>query len=124
DGGRSFYRSGQGRARAPAQAGIAYVDAGPRGGVWGLDEGSCLMAGGDAEAVARLAPLLRALAPAADRGWAHVGPAGAGHYAKMIHNGIEYGMMQAYAEGFAILERRADLVPDIAGLAELWRHGS
>ena len=124
DGGNSFYRDSQRRAEALAQAGIAYVDVGTSGGVWGLEEGYCLMAGGDADAVARLAPLLRALAPAADRGWAHVGPSGAGHYAKMIHNGIEYGMMQAYAEGFAILERRADLVPDIAGLAELWRHGS
>src|SRR5690606_36034269 len=109
---------------ALAEAGIAYLDVGTSGGVWGLAEGYSLMVGGDAEPAARLAPVFATLAPAADRGWAHVGPSGAGHFAKMVHNGIEYGMMQAYAEGFAILERRSDLVPDIAGLAELWRHGS
>jgi 6-phosphogluconate dehydrogenase len=124
DGGNSYYRDSQRRAAALAESGIAYVDVGTSGGVWGLQEGYALMAGGEADAVTRLSPLLQALAPAADRGWAHVGPSGAGHFAKMIHNGIEYGMMQAYAEGFAILERRRDLVPDIAGLAELWRHGS
>ena len=124
DGGNSHYRDSQRRAQALAQAGIHYVDVGTSGGVWGLEEGYCLMAGGEMQAVDRLAPLLAALAPAPDRGWAHVGPAGAGHYAKMIHNGIEYGLMQAYAEGFAILDRRRDLVPDLAGLAQLWRHGS
>ncbi len=124
DGGNSWYRDSQRRAQALREAGIGYVDVGTSGGVWGLEEGYSLMAGGDEAVVARLAPLLRTLAPAPDRGWAHVGPSGAGHYAKMVHNGIEYGMMQAYAEGFAILERRADLVPDLAGLAELWRHGS
>jgi len=124
DGGNSFYRDSQRRAQALREAGIAYLDVGTSGGVWGLDEGYSLMVGGDADAAAALAPLFRSLAPAAERGWAHVGPDGAGHYAKMIHNGIEYGMMQAYAEGFAILERRPELVPDIAGLAELWRHGS
>ena len=124
DGGNSHYRDSQRRAQALAQSGIHYIDVGTSGGVWGLEEGYCLMAGGEAEAVARLAPLLAALAPAPDRGWAHVGPSGAGHYAKMIHNGIEYGLMQAYAEGFAILDRRRDLVPDLAGLAQLWRHGS
>ena len=124
DGGNSHYRDRQRRAQALAQAGIHYVDVGTSGGVWGLEEGYCLMAGGETQAVDRLAPLLAALAPAPDRGWAHVGPSGAGHYAKMIHNGIEYGLMQAYAEGFAILDRRRDLVPDLAGLAQLWRHGS
>jgi len=124
DGGNSHYRDSQRRAQALQADGIDYVDVGTSGGVWGLEEGYCLMAGGEAAAVERLAPVLRSLAPQADRGWARVGPAGAGHYAKMIHNGIEYGMMQAYAEGFAILERRGDLVPDLAGLAELWRHGS
>ena len=124
DGGNSHYRDSQRRAQALAQAGIHYVDVGTSGGVWGLEEGYCLMAGGETQAVDRLAPLLAALAPAPDRGWAHVGPSGAGHYAKMIHNGIEYGLMQAYAEGFAILDRRRDLVPDLAGLAQLWRHGS
>ena len=124
DGGNSWYRDSQRRAQALREAGIGYVDVGTSGGVWGLDEGYSLMAGGDEPVVAGLAPLLRTLAPAPDRGWARVGPSGAGHYAKMVHNGIEYGMMQAYAEGFAILERRADVVPDLAGLAELWRHGS
>jgi len=124
DGGNSWYRDSQRRHTALAEAGIAYLDVGTSGGVWGLAEGYSLMVGGDAEPAARLAPVFATLAPAADRGWAHVGPSGAGHFAKMVHNGIEYGMMQAYAEGFAILERRSDLVPDIAGLAELWRHGS
>ncbi|MGJ4728279.1 phosphogluconate dehydrogenase (NAD(+)-dependent, decarboxylating) [Luteimonas sp. SDU101] len=124
DGGNSFYRDSQRRAAELREAGIAYVDVGTSGGIWGLDEGYSLMVGGDADAATALAPLFRSLAPSPERGWAHVGPSGAGHYAKMIHNGIEYGMMQAYAEGFAILERRPELVSDIAGLAELWRHGS
>ncbi|WP_304412412.1 phosphogluconate dehydrogenase (NAD(+)-dependent, decarboxylating) [Luteimonas sp. J29] len=124
DGGNSWYRDSQRRHAALAGAGIAFLDVGTSGGVWGLQEGYSLMVGGDAEPAARLAPVFASLAPAADRGWAHVGPSGAGHFAKMVHNGIEYGLMQAYAEGFAILERRRDLVPDLAGLAELWRHGS
>ena len=104
--------------------GIAYLDVGTSGGVWGLAEGYSLMVGGDDDAATRLSPLFATLAPSPDKGWGHVGPSGAGHYAKMIHNGIEYGMMQAYAEGFAILERRHDLVPDLHQVAELWRHGS
>ena len=124
DGGNSFYKDSQRRAEALREAGIAYLDVGTSGGVWGLAEGYSLMVGGDAQAAARLSPLFQALAPAPDRGWGHVGPSGAGHYAKMIHNGIEYGMMQAYAEGFAILERKRELTPDIAQLAEIWRHGS
>lgn len=124
DGGNSWYRDSQRRHAALREPGIGYVDVGTSGGIWGLEEGYSLMVGGDDDVAGRLSPLFATLAPAADRGWAHVGPAGAGHYAKMVHNGIEYGMMQAYAEGFAILERRQDLVPDIAGLAELWRHGS
>jgi 6-phosphogluconate dehydrogenase len=124
DGGNSFYGDSQRRALELAEAGIAFVDVGTSGGVWGLAEGYSLMVGGDAAVVGRLAPLFATLAPAADRGWGHVGPSGAGHYAKMIHNGIEYGVMQAYAEGFAIMERRSDLVPDLHQVAELWRHGS
>ena len=124
DGGNSFYRDSQRRAQALADAGIAYLDVGTSGGVWGLAEGYSLMVGGDAGAAARLAPLFATLAPSPDRGWGHVGPSGAGHYAKMVHNGIEYGMMQAYAEGFAILQRKHELTPDIAQLAEIWRHGS
>ena len=124
DGGNSNYLDSQRRAGALQALGIGYLDVGTSGGVWGLAEGYSLMVGGDAGAAARLSPLFEALAPTPATGWGHVGPSGAGHYAKMIHNGIEYGMMQAYAEGFAILERRQDLVPDLAGLAELWRHGS
>src|SRR5690606_18881761 len=106
DGGNSFYRDSQRRADALQRQGIMFLDVGTSGGVWGLAEGYSLMVGGDAGASTRLSPLFEALAPAPDRGWGHVGPSGAGHYAKMIHNGIEYGMMQAYAEGFAILQRR------------------
>lgn len=124
DGGNSFYRDSQRRAAALADAGIAYLDVGTSGGVWGLAEGYSLMIGGDAAASGRLSPLFRTLAPAPERGWGHVGPSGAGHFTKMIHNGIEYGMMQAYAEGFAILERKHDLVPDLAQVAEIWRYGS
>ena len=124
DGGNSFYKDSQRRAAALAEAGIAYLDVGTSGGVWGLAEGYSLMIGGATEAAGRLSPLFATLAPSPDKGWGHVGPSGAGHYAKMIHNGIEYGMMQAYAEGFAILERRQDLISDLPQLAELWRHGS
>jgi 6-phosphogluconate dehydrogenase len=124
DGGNSFYKDSQRRAAGLLEAGIAYIDVGTSGGIWGLAEGYSLMIGGDEAACARLSPLFAALAPAPDRGWGRVGPSGAGHFAKMIHNGIEYGMMQAYAEGFAILQRKPDLVPDLAQLAELWRHGS
>jgi 6-phosphogluconate dehydrogenase len=124
DGGNSFYKDSQRRAAVLHETGIVYLDVGTSGGIWGLAEGYSLMIGGDEVACTQLAPLFAALAPAPDRGWGRVGPSGAGHYAKMIHNGIEYGMMQAYAEGFAILQRRPDLVPDLAQLAELWRHGS
>lgn len=124
DGGNSFYGDSQRRAARLAEHGIAYLDVGTSGGVWGLAEGYSLMVGGDAAASARLSLLFATLAPEAGKGWGHVGPSGAGHFAKMIHNGIEYGMMQAYAEGFAILERKHDLVPDLAQVAEIWRHGS
>ena len=124
DGGNSFYGDSQRRAARLVEQGIAYLDVGTSGGVWGLAEGYSLMVGGDAAASERLSPLFATLAPAPDRGWGRVGPSGAGHFAKMVHNGIEYGMMQAYAEGFAILERKHALVPDLAQVAELWRHGS
>src|SRR5690606_17616171 len=120
----SFYKDSQRRAAALAEAGIVYLDVGTSGGIWGLAEGYSLMVGGEADAAASLSPLFATLAPSPDKGWARVGPSGAGHYAKMIHNGIEYGMMQAYAEGFAILERKQELIADLPGLAELWRHGS
>ncbi len=124
DGGNSWYRQSQKRAARCAQAQVGFVDCGTSGGVWGLQEGYCLMIGGEGAAVQRLSPLFQALAPAPDRGWAHVGPVGAGHYCKMVHNGIEYGMMQAYAEGFALMEKKAGMDLDLAQVAELWRHGS
>ncbi len=124
DGGNSNYKDSQRRAATLAGQGIAFVDVGTSGGVWGLKEGYALMIGGDAAAVARLHPIFETLAPAPDRGWGRVGPSGAGHFTKMIHNGIEYGMMQAYAEGFSILQHKTELSLDLAQVAELWRHGS
>ena len=129
DGGNSNYQDSIRRAAALAARGVRFVDAGTSGGVWGLAEGYALMVGGDADAVAAVRPALETLAPAPDRGWGHVGPVGAGHFTKMIHNGIEYGMMQALAEGFAILRRKtafgdAPHALDLAQIAELWRHGS
>ncbi|MGQ0643818.1 MAG: phosphogluconate dehydrogenase (NAD(+)-dependent, decarboxylating) [Gemmatimonadaceae bacterium] len=124
DGGNSKYSDSMRRAEAAAVRGITMLDVGTSGGVWGLTEGYCLMIGGEAAAVARLTPVFATLAPAPDRGWAHVGASGAGHFVKMVHNGIEYGMMQAYAEGFAILHKKTALALDVANIAELWRHGS
>jgi 6-phosphogluconate dehydrogenase len=124
DGGNSNYQDSVRRARSLADDDIFYLDCGTSGGVWGLQEGYSLMIGGDAATVEQLAPLFQALAPAADRGWARVGPSGAGHYTKMIHNGIEYGMMQAYAEGFALMERKEEMELDLGQVAEVWRHGS
>ncbi|MFA5530286.1 MAG: decarboxylating 6-phosphogluconate dehydrogenase [Thiohalomonadaceae bacterium] len=124
DGGNTNYRDSQRRGALLAAAGIRFVDAGTSGGIWGLEEGYCLMVGGQADAIAVIEPVLRALAPAPDRGWAHVGPVGAGHFTKMVHNGIEYGMMQAFAEGFDLLRSKQEFGLDLAGIAELWRHGS
>jgi len=121
DGGNSNFTDSVRRAAALAQRGIAFVDAGVSGGIWGLEEGYCLMLGGPADAIERLRPALDALAP--PDGWAHVGPSGAGHFVKMVHNGIEYGLLQAYGEGFEILESSVyDL--DLHAIAEVWRHGS
>lgn len=124
DGGNSNYKDTQRRGAQLAEAGIHYIDCGTSGGVWGLAEGYSLMIGGDADAVARLQPVFATLAPTPDTGWGRVGPSGAGHFAKMVHNGIEYGMMQAYAEGFAILEKKQAMDFDLGALAEIWRHGS
>lgn len=124
DGGNSNYKDTQRRAAELAERGIAYVDSGTSGGVWGLAEGYSLMIGGDTATVERLTPIFATLAPATDRGWGHVGPSGAGHFTKMVHNGIEYGMMQAYAEGFAIMQHKSDLGLDLHQIAEIWRHGS
>jgi 6-phosphogluconate dehydrogenase len=124
DGGNSNYRDTQRRAHSLAQRGIHYVDSGTSGGVWGLEEGYSLMIGGDEAVVERLRPIFAALAPAPDRGWARVGAVGSGHYTKMIHNGIEYGLMQAYAEGFSILKHKAEFDLDLHQIAEIWRYGS
>jgi 6-phosphogluconate dehydrogenase len=124
DGGNSYYRDSKNRALALSQQGLRYIDAGVSGGVHGLDNGFCLMLGGTAKSIEIFEPFARILAPGVDRGWLHCGPSGAGHYAKMIHNGIEYGMMQSLAEGFALLAARPDLDIDIGRLAETWRHGS
>jgi len=148
DGGNAHFKDDLRRARDLAERGLAYLDVGVSGGVWGLERGYCLMIGGPGEAVTRLAPIFRSLAPGrqaapptsgresragtAEEGWLHCGPAGAGHFVKMVHNGIEYGLMQAYAEGFDLLhgaaredlpaERRYEL--DLPEIAELWRRGS
>ncbi|MEP6939908.1 MAG: phosphogluconate dehydrogenase (NAD(+)-dependent, decarboxylating) [Rudaea sp.] len=124
DGGNSLYKDTLRRAQALASERIGYVDCGTSGGIWGLKEGYSLMIGGDADVVARLQPLFAALAPAPDRGWGRVGPVGAGHFSKMIHNGIEYGMMQAYAEGFSILAHKKEFALDLGQVAEIWRYGS
>jgi 6-phosphogluconate dehydrogenase len=124
DGGNSYYRDSVRRAEALRGRGLSFVDAGTSGGVWGLAEGYSLMVGGEAAAIERLRPVFETLAPAADRGWGRVGPSGAGHFTKMVHNGIEYGLMQAYAEGFALLERKQELGLDLAQISEIWRHGS
>lgn len=124
DGGNANYLDSQARAKHWKDRQIDFVDCGVSGGVWGLAEGFCLMAGGDDSAVAALEPLFTRLAPAVDRGWLHAGPSGAGHFTKMIHNGIEYGMMQSYAEGFALMAGKTDMQIDLQAMAELWRHGS
>lgn len=124
DGGNANYHDSQRRGQLLAQHKIGFVDVGTSGGIWGLEKGYCLMAGGATEHIVSLAPVLRVLAPDAQRGWAHVGPVGAGHFTKMIHNGIEYGMMQAYAEGFALLRGKTAFNLDLAQIAELWRHSS
>ena len=124
DGGNSFYKDTLRRGEWLAGHGIHYIDCGTSGGVWGLAEGYSLMIGGETQAVEALTPLFATLAPAADRGWVRVGPSGAGHFTKMIHNGIEYGMMQAYAEGFAILQHKAEFSLDLHQIAEVWREGS
>ena len=124
DGGNSNYKDTIRRGEMLKGKGIAYVDTGTSGGVWGLQEGYALMIGGDDAAVERLRPVFETLAPAKDRGWGHVGPCGSGHFVKMVHNGIEYGLMQAYAEGFSILKHKQEFSLDLAQVAEIWRTGS
>ncbi len=124
DGGNANYKDSVRRGAALALRDIEFVDAGVSGGVWGLRNGYALMLGGTRSALGRLDAVIRTLAPAPDRGWVHTGPAGSGHFVKMIHNGIEYGMMQSYAEGLALLHGRHDWHLDLAAITESWRHGS
>jgi 6-phosphogluconate dehydrogenase len=124
DGGNSNYKDSIRRAEALRAKGLGFIDVGTSGGVWGLDNGYSMMIGGDEANVERLRPIFETLAPAPERGWGYVGPHGSGHFVKMIHNGIEYGMMQAYAEGFAIMKAKEVFGLDMAQIAEIWRHGS
>ncbi len=124
DGGNSNYRDTIRRAITLLEDGITMLDAGTSGGVWGLTEGYSLMVGGDADAYSRLEPVFRTLAPGESIGYGHVGPSGAGHFVKMVHNGIEYGMMQAFAEGFELMNAKQDLGLDMAQIAHIWRYGS
>jgi 6-phosphogluconate dehydrogenase len=124
DGGNSNFHDTQRRAKAAAGLGLHYIDCGTSGGVWGLEEGYSLMVGGEPEIVERHRPLFEVLAPGKALGWGHVGPVGSGHYTKMVHNGIEYGLMQAYAEGFSILQHKEEFKLDLHQVAEIWRYGS
>jgi 6-phosphogluconate dehydrogenase len=124
DGGNSNYKDSQRRAASVKGQGFQFVDVGTSGGVWGLKEGYSMMVGGDQAAVERLRPIFETLAPAKDQGWGRVGPSGSGHFVKMVHNGIEYGMMQAYAEGFAILKKKNEFALDMHQVSEIWRTGS
>lgn len=124
DGGNSNFNLSKKRAEELTILGIHFVDSGTSGGVWGLENGYSIMAGGSNEAISLVKPVLQSLAPAKDKGWGHVGPAGAGHYVKMVHNGIEYGMMQAFAEGFELLEAKEEMNLDLQQISEIWQHGS
>lgn len=124
DGGNSNYKETMRRGDELATQGIHYVDVGTSGGVWGLAEGYSMMIGGADNAVTHIQPILETLAPARDKGWGHVGPTGAGHFVKMVHNGIEYGMMQAFAEGFEIMRAKGEFGLDLHQIAEIWRYGS
>jgi len=124
DGGNSNYKDTQRRHDELKPQGFEFLDVGTSGGIWGITEGYSMMIGGDDDVVERLRPIFETLAPAADKGWGRVGPSGSGHFVKMIHNGIEYGMMQAYAEGFSIMRAKKVLNLDLTQIAEIWRYGS
>lgn len=124
DGGNSNYKDSVRRGAAFGARNLEFVDVGTSGGVWGLKEGYSLMIGGNLAAIQHLTPIFQTLAPSSEQGWGHVGPIGSGHFTKMIHNGIEYAMMQAYAEGFEILRAKEDFNLDLHQIAEIWRHGS
>jgi 6-phosphogluconate dehydrogenase len=124
DGGNSNYKDSMRRAELLKAKGIHFIDVGTSGGIWGLSEGYSLMVGGERDVVERHRPILETLAPAPDKGWGHVGPHGAGHFVKMIHNGVEYGLMEAYAEGFEIMKAKQELNLSLPQIAEIWRYGS
>jgi 6-phosphogluconate dehydrogenase len=124
DGANSYYRDTVRRAEMLTARGLRFVDVGTSGGIWGETEGYSLMIGGDDATVAHLTPIFQTLAPAADLGWGHVGTHGAGHFVKMVHNGIEYGMMQAFAEGFELMAHKEEYGFDLHQISEIWRHGS
>jgi 6-phosphogluconate dehydrogenase len=124
DGGNSNYKDSIRRAKELKEKGQHFIDVGTSGGVWGLAEGYSMMVGGDKDIVDAHRPVLETLAPAPDKGWGHVGPPGSGHFVKMIHNGIEYGLMQAYAEGFDIMNAKDEFGLDLHQIAEIWRYGS
>jgi 6-phosphogluconate dehydrogenase len=124
DGGNSNYKDSVRRATTLKDKGLHFVDVGTSGGIWGLSEGYSMMVGGDKVIVQSLRPIFETLAPSPDKGWGHVGPNGAGHFVKMVHNGIEYGLMQAYAEGFDIMKMRKNFDLDLHQIAEIWRYGS
>ncbi len=124
DGGNSNYKETMRRAEMLKHKGIHMVDVGTSGGVWGLAEGYSMMVGGEEETIEHIRPILEVLSPTSETGWGRVGPNGAGHFVKMVHNGIEYGLMQAYAEGFEIMKSKAEFGLDLHQIAEIWRYGS
>jgi 6-phosphogluconate dehydrogenase len=124
DGGNSNYKDSIRRAAMLKKNGVHFVDVGTSGGIWGLTEGYCMMIGGEKKVVNRLRPIFETLATGPERGWGHVGPNGAGHFVKMVHNGIEYGLMEAYSEGFALLKRKEEFNLNLHQIAEIWQHGS
>jgi 6-phosphogluconate dehydrogenase len=124
DGGNSYYKDSVRRAATLAKEGKYFLDVGTSGGIWGITEGYCLMVGGEMMAFQRLEPIFQTLAPSPDNGYGYVGPSGAGHFVKMVHNGVEYGLMEAYAEGFELMQAKQEFGLDMAKIAEIWRHGS
>jgi 6-phosphogluconate dehydrogenase len=124
DGGNSYYRDTLRRSALVTSWGFRFVDVGTSGGIWGLKEGYSMMVGGADDDVEHIRPILETLAPAPDKGWGHMGPVGSGHFVKMVHNGIEYGMMQAYAEGFAVMQAKEEFHLDLHQISSVWRYGS
>jgi 6-phosphogluconate dehydrogenase len=124
DGGNSNFKDSMRRSDMAKSSGIGFVDAGVSGGIWGLKEGYSIMVGGEKSNVDAVVPLIKTLAPGVDQGWGHVGPSGSGHFVKMVHNGIEYGMMEAYAEGFEILKARKEYQLDLHQVSKIWQYGS